>query len=157
MTPSPPAAELTDVAATPTAVIRGVVPVTELAPFFDRSFTALASLTSAQDVAITGPAFARYHGAPGATADLEVGFPTSRPIEPTGEASAGELPACRAARLVHVGSYDDLGASWGRLADWMRQQGLTPATTFWEVYVTEPSPTMDPADLRTELIWPVDG
>lgn len=25
----------------------------------------------------------------------------------------------------------------------------------WEVYVTEPSPDMDPADLRTELNWPV--
>jgi hypothetical protein len=27
----------------------------------------------------------------------------------------------------------------------------------WEVYLTEPSPEMDPADLRTELNWPVTG
>ena len=67
----------------------------------------------------------------------------------------GSLPAGRAARLVHHGSYDELGSSWERLARWMRDQRLEPAAFFWEVYVTEPSPDMDPADLRTELIWPV--
>ena len=29
--------------------------------------------------------------------------------------------------------------------------GETPELPFWEVYVTEPSPEMDPADLRTDL------
>jgi effector-binding domain-containing protein len=157
MTPDPPVAELIDLAATPTAVIRDVVAVSELAPFFDRAFGSLAAVTSAQAVAITGPAFARYHGAPRDTADLEVGFPTARPIEPAGEAVAGELPRGRAARLVHLGGYDQLAASWGRLADWMGEQGLEPAASFWEIYVTEPSPDMDPHDLRTELVWPVAG
>jgi effector-binding domain-containing protein len=27
----------------------------------------------------------------------------------------------------------------------------------WEVYLTEPSPDMDPAELRTELFWPLQG
>ena len=78
MTSSPPAAaELTDLDGTSTAVIRGVVPVAELADFFDRSFTTLAAVTSARSVAITGPAFTLYHGAPSDAADLEVGFPTA--------------------------------------------------------------------------------
>ena len=70
MTPPPRAPELTDVAGTTTAVIRGIVPVADLADFCDQSFTTLAAVTSTQDVAIIGPAFARYHGAPGDTADL---------------------------------------------------------------------------------------
>ena len=40
-----------------------------------------------------------------------------------------------------------------RLAAWMGEQGLTPGPVLWEVYVTEPSPDMDPADLRSELNW----
>ena len=55
--------------------------------------------------------------------------------------------------LVHLGSYDKLVASWERLGAWMGEQGLTPGPLLWEVYVTEPSPDMDPADLRSELNW----
>ena len=157
MTPPPTAAELTEIAGTSTAVIRSVVPLAELANFFDRSFTTLAAVTSAQNVALTGPAFALYRGAPSDTADLEVGFPTAQPVEPIDGVDVGSLPAGRAARLVHHGSYDELGSSWARLERWMRDEGLEPAAFFWEVYVTQPSPDMDPADLRTELIWPVAG
>ena len=58
-------------------------------------------------------------------------------------------------RLVHEGSFDELGSSWGRLGQWIAAAGLTPGEDMWEVYVTEPSPDMDPADLRTELNWTI--
>ena len=61
------------------------------------------------------------------------------------------------ARLVHEGSFDQLGSSWGRLAEWIAAAGTAPGEDFWEVYVTEPSPDMNPVDLRTELNWPVTG
>ena len=34
---------------------------------------------------------------------------------------------------------------------WVDEQGLTPAGPMWEVYVTDPTPEMDPASLRTDL------
>ena len=158
MTSHPIAPELTTVTATPTAVIRGVVPVGELANFFDRSFTTLATVAASQNVAITGPAYALYHRPPTDTADLEVGFPTSEPIEATDGVEVGSLPAGRVTRAIHQGGYDQLGTSWGQLEQWIRDQGLEPAaSSFWEVYVTEPRPDMDPDELRTELYWPVTG
>ena len=129
----------------------------ELAAFFDASFSRLAAAVAAQSVAVVGPAFALYHGAPGAVADLEVGFPTGGTVEVDGDVVASELPGGRVARLVHEGSFDQLGSSWGRLAGWITAEGLSPGADLWEVYVTEPSPAMDPADLRTELNWPVTG
>jgi effector-binding domain-containing protein len=136
-----------------TAVIRGQVPVTELATFFDRSFGALGEALAQQDVEIAGPAFARYEGPPGETAVLEVGFPTRGVVEPVGEIVASSLPEGEVARAVHHGSYDDLGESWARVQAWMGERGLAPSPVLWEVYVTEPSPEMDPNDLRTELNW----
>ena len=41
-----------------TAVIRGVVAMTEMAAFFDSTFTRLPAVLAGQGVAITGPAFA---------------------------------------------------------------------------------------------------
>jgi effector-binding domain-containing protein len=147
--------ELTDLTETTTAVIHGVVPMEEIADFFDRSFSELVNVLDGQGIARTGPAFARYAGPPGETADLEVGFPVLGSVSPDGQVHPSSLPAGRVARVVHVGGYDQLGETWGRLAAWMVEQGLTPGADLWEVYVTEPSPEMDPADLYTDLFWTV--
>ena len=138
-----------------TAVVRGVVPAPELPAFYDRAFGVLPRTVAAQGVTVVGPAFGLYHGLPGEHFDLEAGFPTDRAVQAEGEVLAGELPGGRVARSVHAGSFDGLGAAWQRLGEWITAQGLTPGGTFWEVYLTEPTPDMDPADLRTELNWPV--
>ncbi|ALE74829.1 AraC family transcriptional regulator [Pseudonocardia sp. EC080610-09] len=152
-TSAPP--QLITTTATTTAVVRGVVAMTELPAFYDRVFGTLPGVLAAQGVEVTGPAFGLYRGIPAETVDLEVGFPTDRPVADDGEVTAGELPAGRVARAVHSGSFDGLGPAWQDLAGWIAGQGLRPGDTFWEVYLTEPSPEMDPRDLRTELNWVV--
>jgi effector-binding domain-containing protein len=164
---SAPGPEIVELDEQQVAVIAGQVAMAELPEFFDSSFGELAATLAAQGVGIVGPAFARYHGPPDDVADLEVGFPTDRAVSPTGSVTPSVLPAGRAARAVHEGSYDRLGESWERLGSWLAQQGQRPAESMWpesmwpksmwEVYVTEPSPDMDPADLRTELWWPLDA
>lgn len=134
-----------------TAVIRASVPVAEIVGFFDGAFGELAAVLAEQGITPSGPAFSRYDRPPAETFDLEVGFPTDTAIEPTGRVVNGSLPEGRVARLIHEGSFDGLTDSWERLHHWIAGTGHTPTSTFWEVYLTEPSPEMDPADLRTEL------
>lgn len=133
-----------------TAVVRDVVPMGEIANFFDRSFGELARVLADQDVTPRSAAFALYRSAPTDVAELEVGFVTDAPVTPTGAVMVGSLPAGRVARGVHAGSFDGLGEAWGALIGQVVADGLTPGV-MWEVYLTEPSPDMDPADLRTEL------
>ncbi|GEL16199.1 GyrI-like domain-containing protein [Pseudonocardia asaccharolytica] len=147
--------ELVSVHPATTAVIRGVVAMADLRNFFDRSFRMLAETISTQGVDIVSPAFGLYRGHPGDTVDLEVGFVTDPAIRPEDEVIAGSLPGGHVARAVHVGGFDGLGSSWERLRTWIQERGLAPGTARWEFYVTEPSPEMDPCDLRTELNWPV--
>lgn len=149
--------EVTVVEAVTTAVVKGAVAAKDLVNFFDDSFGVLGVVLAHQRVASTGPAFALYQGPIEETAVLEVGFPTDRAIEPEGSAEASMLPAGQVARVVHAGSFDTLGGTWQRLEAWIKHQGLTPTDVFWEVYLTEPSPDMDPADLRTELNWLLAG
>jgi effector-binding domain-containing protein len=153
----PEVVEVVEVVEVTTAVIHGVIGADEIAAFFDRSFPAVAEAIGAQDAGIAGAAFARFHRPPGDTFDLEVGFPTLRPVEARGDVRPGTLPAGRVARLVHRGSYDELPGSWGRLRAWVTAEGMSPSGDLWEAYVTEPSPEMDPADLRTELYLPLGG
>ena len=151
--PTDPGVELVTVEAVTTAVVNGTVAAKDLSSFFDDSFGVLGAVLAHQSVASTGPAFARFQGQVEETAVLEVGFPTDRAIEPEGSAEASTLPAGRVARVVHAGSFDTLSGTWEWLGSWINDQGLTPTEVFWEVYLTEPSPDMDPADLRTELDW----
>ena len=67
-----------------------------------------------------------------------------------------ELPAGRVAVVSHLGGFDGLGRAWGRLLGEIQGRGLSAGTPFWESYVTEPSPDMDPATLRTDLYCPVE-
>lgn len=145
--------QVLEVSRTTTAVIKGVVALAELPGFFDRSFSTLTEVLGSQGVAITGIPFAMYHSPPTDVADLEVGVPTDRQVEPQQGVEASALPGGRVARVVHAGSYESLGASWERLGAWLGEQGLTPGDAAWEVYTTEPRPDMDPADLRTEINW----
>ena len=139
-----------------TAVVRGTVSLDEIRDFFDQSFTVLGEVLTNQQVSITGAAFSRYQGeVEEEPIDLEVGFPTDRAIDADGSAEVGELPGGRVVRLVHAGSFDRLGDSWQRLADWIGAADLVPGGDRWEVYLTEPSPEMDPNELRTELNWTI--
>ena len=88
-----------------TAVVRGTVSLDEIRDFFDQSFTVLGEVLTNQQVSITGAAFSRYQGeVEEEPIDLEVGFPTDRPI-------------------------DAVGDSWRRLAEWIAAAELPPATT----------------------------
>ena len=156
-TPEQPGPALVSVEPMTAAVVRGTIAVAEVRDFFDRSFGVLGGALAAQGLAPAGPAFAIYRSVPTDTMDLEVGFPVDRAIEPDGAAETGELPGGQVARVVHAGSFDDLTDAWQRLGVWIGAQGLTPGEPFWEVYLTEPSPDIDPADLRTELNWPVSS
>ena len=147
--------DLVDVDAVTTAVIATVVEMSHMSAFFDRAFSAVARVLGSQGIDPVGSAFALHRRPVTDTADLEVGFPTDRAVTADGDVRAILLPGGRVARLVHHGAFDGLPGAWERLESWIAEQGLTPGDTMWEVYVTEPSPDMDPADLRTELNWPV--
>lgn len=151
--PSDTQPEIVEVERVTAAVVREVVEMSAIADFFDQAFGQILGTLVAEGAEATGPAFALYHGAPTDTADLEVGFPVDRVIGTVEPVEPGSTPPGRVARLIHVGPYDTLGQSWGRLGAWIAEQGETPAVDLWEVYLTEPTPETDPATLRTELNW----
>ena len=137
--------------AEPTAVIRESVSMEGLADFYDRAYRAVAESLGRQGVQPAGAAFGYYLTMPTERFELEAGFPTGAPVAADGDVLASELPGGTVARATHVGGYDSLGDSWGALVAWATEQGRTPEGRMWEVYVTEPTPQLDPATLCTDL------
>lgn len=148
----------------PTAVVRAQgVPMATISGLFDAVFSTAFPEAFGQGLIPAGSAFALYTSigdAPEGEADVEIGFPLAQPLaEPidTGDMTvvASELPAGEVAVVSHLGSFDGLGQAWGRLMGEIGGMGRAPGTPFWEAYVTEPAPDMDPATLRTDLFCPI--
>lgn len=137
-------------------VARDVTP-DGMAAIFDETFTALGPALGAHDVTPAGPAFSLHHRMPGATMTFEVGFPLAAPLDGEVEADGitfvpSSMPAGPIATTSHIGSFDGLSQAWQDLMQRVADEGHQPALPFWEVYVSEPGPDVDPSTLRTDLV-----
>lgn len=65
------------------------------------------------------------------------------------------LPACEAAVAIHTGPYDGLADAHAAIEQFLAEQGLAKAGPPREVYLTDPGEVPDPAQWKTQIIWPV--
>lgn len=137
------------------AAIRTTIAIEEITALFDRAFHTVMTAIQHQGVHPVGPPVGVYYGMPSETVDLAAGFPVSAAILPDGDVRPVELPGGRVAEMLHRGTYDSMAASYQRLEDWMRAEGLTAAPMVWETYLTEPSPGGDPDATLTLITWPL--
>jgi len=135
-------------------VMRGKVPMDELADFFGRAFGAVMAAVEQSEHSVVGPPFGYYPSVPGDVVELEAGFPTSGPVDGD-EVNELELPGGPAAVGVHVGSYDSLGTTYAELEQWLEAEGHERREGMWECYLTDPS--ADPSTWRTQIVWPIVG
>ena len=141
----------------PTAVVRATVRLEELPAFFGRAYGSVMAALEEQGLAPVGEPFAYYLGMPTESVDVEAGFPIARPIAPSGDVVASELPGGKVATVVHVGPYEALPATYDRLTAWARERSLRLADTMWEVYYSDPRQEPDSGTWRTGVYWPVTG
>lgn len=149
-----PAPEIITLEPQPVALLRETVRMDALPDYFGRAFTSAARVAGMQGVPLAGPPVGVYYGMPSETADVGAGFPTAVAISPDAGVSAETLPGGRAAQVLHVGSYDSMQQTYGRLMAWLAEQGLTPGQVMWEVYLTEPDPA-HPEATQTLIVWPL--
>ncbi|HET6666264.1 MAG TPA: GyrI-like domain-containing protein [Intrasporangium sp.] len=138
-----------------TAVVRERVPVADLPQFFGRALHQTMSAVQAQGRHPVGPPFSLYHGMPTDAVDVEAGFPVDGPITAVDGVTPGSLPAGTVAEAVHVGPYESLTETYDAVLAHIQEQGLTPSSDMWEVYLSDPEQEPDPATWRTQIFWPV--
>lgn len=87
---------------------------------------------------------------PDGRSDTEVFIPISRRFEPRGGVGIRELPACRAATVIHRGAYDGLAPAVEALERWVAASGQTstgPLRILYLQFGAEPELRVPPAYL----------
>ncbi len=138
-------------------------PMKDMPAAFDSTFGTVFPVLGEQGITAIGPAFALYHRMPTDTATFEVGIPVDQPLANPFTTDTGvviepsRLPAGDVARVSYFGPYNALPEGWGTFMYALSTAGKEPDLPFWELYVTEPSPDIDPATLRTDLVVRIKG
>lgn len=149
--------EILEVPQVPTAVVFFTdYHMSEMDVAFDQTFHALIPTLAQRGISPQGPGFALHHRMPTDTVTFEVGISVDHVLaEEVSEQHVtvmpSTIPAGKVARISHIGAYDGLPQAWHGFMEAIEQSGQTPAFPLWEVYVTEPTPDIDPATLRTDL------
>jgi DNA-binding transcriptional MerR regulator len=106
-----------------------------------------------------GPPFTIFHDNEfnETSMDVEFGVPIQEPLTPLENWTARQLPAGRAAVLVHSGSYTEIASSHAALVAWTLEHGHVTGGPVREVYLVAPDRTDQPEALRTEIVVPLES
>ena len=137
-----------------TASVRRTVAQKDLGDFFMEVLPKIAAALAEQGATPAGPPYGRFFNADLAALDTEAGMPFEGRFAPSGDISVTELPAGRALKTLHAGSYRTLSGTYARLESWATEHGQSLGQGPWESYVNDPAET-SPDKLRTEVFWPL--
>jgi effector-binding domain-containing protein len=134
--------------------VRRKMPQSGLGAFFMELFPKLRKSIVAQGATPSGPPFARYYNSDPAAFDTEAGLPFTGTVTATDGARVATLPGGRAAKTIHIGSYETLSKEYRRIEAWCEEHGYRVGEGPWESYVDDAATT--PHDkVRTEVFWPL--
>jgi effector-binding domain-containing protein len=135
--------------------IRDRIPPAEIPAFLQGAFAELYGRLGLLGLPPAGHPFVIYHAFGPSEMDAEVCVPVARPATARGRIQSRELPAATVVRTLHVGPYDELGAAYRALTDWIERNGFEAAGPVQERYLNGPGEGVGPADFRTEVEIPV--
>lgn len=139
------------------AAITDLVERSEALDWLQGALGELRATLGAQGVAACGPAggvfsnelFNEERG------EATVFVPVQEPVRTMGRVASRVVPAADLATIVHNGSFEGIDRAYGLLAAHVTRHALAVEGPIREYYLTSVVDTIDHAELRTEIGWPI--
>jgi effector-binding domain-containing protein len=139
--------EILDVSATILASVTRRVPRAELSRWAPELLGLVWTFLKTAPLQKAGHNVCVYRKPTGDSIEIEAGVQVSSTFEAQGDIACSRTPAGRAAHVVHIGPYRELGKAHDALIAFCEAQGC-PAGVHWEVYGDWEE---DPSKLRTDV------
>ncbi len=149
--------KIRDTVSQPVVSVRGHTPTSGMPEFFQHAYADIFAVLGEAGVRPAGMPYSVYHDQEFKVEDVdfEVVVPVEEPVASSGRVAGSTAPGGPVAYTLHVGPYDDIGGAYRALADWLQAHGHEMAGPPRECYLTSPGETQNPAEYRTEVIWPI--
>ena len=156
--------ELKDIGNQQTAVIRDKVARKEIDEHLAQLIPRVQEHLEQNGVQAAGRPFARYHNfgpVERVNVDLEVGIPVATAVEGSSldrgdaEVVPGELPGCQSAVIRYRGPYQEIGAAYDALQEWIQTHPYESDGTPWESYHSDLTGESVGEQWEVTVHWPV--
>lgn len=147
-----------ELVAQPMIYVTAQVSMAEIPQFMGTAFETLGQFLGASGVKALGAPVAVYRDWSGENTFVDLGFPVSTEDakKAGGTVLAGMTPSGHALKVVHVGPYDNLPATYAAIGAAMKDAGIPDSSRMWEVYISQPGVTPE-AELITEVYTEVSA
>ncbi len=127
----------------------------ELGAVFAECFPTVFTFITSKGIEPSGRPFGRYIEMTETKVVVECGIPVPRELEGEGEITSSQITPGRYVELIHMGSFDTLGDSHAAMNAYIAANNLQIIGPPIEFYVTDPETETDPANWRTDIIYPI--
>ncbi len=143
--------------ATPAAAVQETVDIDDLPLWFEGAFGELYATLAAQQATPAGPGggiyandlFAHERG------EATVFVPCNAQFRPSGRVEPLVIPGVELAITVHTGAHEGADRAYGALATYVTAHALGLDGPLREYYLVSSHDTVDQAQWRTEIGWPI--
>jgi effector-binding domain-containing protein len=97
-----------------------------------------------------GMPFVVYYNMDMANLDIEVGFEAPAGLVGKGDLQPRKIPAGKVVSLIYTGPYEECGAAYETMGQWMKQNNLEGTGVAIEFYLNDPQ-VDPPAQTRIEM------
>jgi effector-binding domain-containing protein len=123
----------------------------QMAKSYEELTTALAS----SKVEMAGAPFAFFPVFEETAMEMVCALPVAAGARVSGKYTVAQLPATKAVKAIHLGSYDNLEDSHSQVNQFIQYKKLEIAGAPMEVYLTDPMAEKDTAKWVTEIYYPI--
>lgn len=121
----------------------------------EKMYTELFNVCQKAKVEMNGHPFAIYTAFSETSMSFIAAVPVSADAKVPSKYKVVQTTPVRAAKAVHMGSYDNMGATHDEIKRFIEFKKYQIAGAPWEVYVTDPTVEKDTAKWITEVYYPV--
>ncbi len=140
----------------PVLSIRTRAAVQNLPQVTGQAYGAIAQYLGQMGQHPAGAPYVAYYNMDMQNLDIEIGFPASGKVPGRDNIQASQLPGGKAVSCLYVGPYDQCGAAYEAMTQWMQSHGVEASGVTYEFYLNDPAVT-PPEALQTQIVMPVKG